>query len=74
MERLLQAGKLSLVIDLDQTILHATQDQTVEQWFHDPAKLEYVRDLHRVILEDRRTYYVKLRYEKSWRTSFDPMW
>ena len=36
MERLLEAGKLSLVIDLDQTVLHATVDPSVHEWLHDP--------------------------------------
>ena len=36
MERLLGQEKLSLVVDLDQTILHATVDPGVHEWLHDP--------------------------------------
>lgn len=36
MERLLGEGKLSLVVDLDQTVLHATVDPSVHEWLHDP--------------------------------------
>lgn len=36
MERLLGEQKLSLVVDLDQTVLHATVDPSVHDWLHDP--------------------------------------
>lgn len=36
MARLLGEGKLSLVVDLDQTVLHATVDPSVHEWLHDP--------------------------------------
>lgn len=36
MERLLEGNKLSLVVDLDQTVLHATVDPSVHEWLHDP--------------------------------------
>lgn len=35
MERLLSEEKLSLVVDLDQTVLHATVDPSVHEWLHD---------------------------------------
>jgi RNA polymerase II subunit A-like phosphatase len=35
MERLLEERKLSLVVDLDQTVLHATVDPSVHEWLHD---------------------------------------
>jgi hypothetical protein len=34
--RLLKAQKLSLIVDLDQTIVHATVDPTVGEWMSDP--------------------------------------
>ncbi|SCV70695.1 BQ2448_3457 [Microbotryum intermedium] len=34
--RLLSAKKLSLIVDLDQTIVHATVDPTVGEWLADP--------------------------------------
>lgn len=35
--RLKQSGKLSLIVDLDQTIIHATVDPTVGEWLADPT-------------------------------------
>lgn len=35
--RLLNAKKLSLIVDLDQTIVHATVEPTVHEWMHDPT-------------------------------------
>lgn len=35
-QKLLQARKLTLLVDLDQTILHATVDASVEAWLRDP--------------------------------------
>jgi RNA polymerase II subunit A-like phosphatase len=34
--RLLASKKLSLIVDLDQTIVHATVDPTVGEWLQDP--------------------------------------
>jgi hypothetical protein len=34
--RLKQTKKLSLIVDLDQTIIHATVDPTVGEWLDDP--------------------------------------
>jgi RNA polymerase II subunit A C-terminal domain phosphatase len=35
MVRLLREKRLSLVVDLDQTVLHATVDPGVHEWLHD---------------------------------------
>jgi RNA polymerase II subunit A-like phosphatase len=35
--RLLSAQKLSLIVDLDQTIIHATVDRSVQDWLDDPS-------------------------------------
>lgn len=55
--RLLDVGKLSLVVDLDQTILHATIDPHVE------ALAVQRNDIHRITLPETpdQTYYIKLR-------------
>lgn len=67
-KRLLEARKLSLVVDLDQTIIHATVDPTVGEWMADPSNPnhEAVTDVRRFqLLEDGpcqgNWYYVKLR-------------
>ncbi|GAA5985321.1 hypothetical protein JCM11641_005393 [Rhodosporidiobolus odoratus] len=39
--RLLSAKKLSLIVDLDQTIVHATVDPTVGEWLQDPKNPNY---------------------------------
>ncbi|KAI5306447.1 hypothetical protein KEM56_000866 [Ascosphaera pollenicola] len=39
--RLLNDRKLSLVVDLDQTIIHATVDPTVAEWQNDPTNPNY---------------------------------
>ncbi|KAI5290330.1 Carboxy-terminal domain (CTD) phosphatase [Ascosphaera aggregata] len=39
--RLLGSRKLSLVVDLDQTIIHATVDPTVAEWQNDPSNPNY---------------------------------
>jgi RNA polymerase II subunit A C-terminal domain phosphatase len=67
--RLLANRKLSLVVDIDQTIIQATVDQTVERWQEDPSNPNYeaVKDVKRFQLVDegpggRATwYYIKLR-------------
>ncbi|KAF2862268.1 hypothetical protein K470DRAFT_281109 [Piedraia hortae CBS 480.64] len=67
--RLLNARKLSLVVDLDQTIIHATFDPTVADWQADPENPNHdaVRNVRRFQLKDhgpgsRGTwYYIKLR-------------
>ncbi|KAI5806303.1 hypothetical protein EDC01DRAFT_639501 [Geopyxis carbonaria] len=67
--RLLKQKKLSLVVDLDQTIIHATVDPTVAEWKNDPYCINYnsVKDVQGFKLDEdisggRGTwYYVKMR-------------
>lgn len=69
--RLLGARKLSLVVDLDQTIIHATVDPTVEMWQGDKDNPNYnaLRDVRKFELIDEVPgqrkkgcwYYIKLR-------------
>ena len=67
--RLLVAKKLSLVVDLDQTIIHATVDPTVADWQKDEdnPNHEAVKDVRSFLLKDDGPgnrgcwYYVKLR-------------
>ncbi|KAI9754073.1 MAG: hypothetical protein M4579_004856 [Chaenotheca gracillima] len=67
--RLLKARKLSLVVDLDQTIIHATVDPTVAEWQNDPSNPNYdaVKDVRVFQLVDDGpgargcSYYIKLR-------------
>ncbi|GAA6009999.1 hypothetical protein JCM11491_005822 [Sporobolomyces phaffii] len=40
-QRLLKDRKLSLIVDLDQTIVHATVDPTVGEWLKDPTNPNY---------------------------------
>ena len=67
--RLLASKKLSLVVDLDQTIIHATVDPTVAEWKSDPDNPNYesLQDVREFQLLDdgpggRGTwYYIKFR-------------
>ena len=67
--RLLVCKKLSLVVDLDQTIIHATVDPTVADWQKDEnnPNHEAVKDVKAFLLKDDGPgnrgcwYYVKLR-------------
>lgn len=67
--RLLQNRKLSLVVDLDQTIIHACVDPTVGEWQADPTSPnhEAVKQVAKFQLEDgprnlnSTWYYVKMR-------------
>ncbi|KIW05699.1 uncharacterized protein PV09_03559 [Verruconis gallopava] len=67
--RLLESRKLSLVVDLDQTIIHATVDPTVAEWQKDPDNPNYdaVKDVKAFQLLDDGPgmrgcwYYIKLR-------------
>lgn len=67
--RLLKDRKLSLVVDLDQTIIHATVDPTVGEWKDDPFCVNHqsVKDVQAFKLDEdvsggRGTwYYVKMR-------------
>lgn len=63
-ERLIAEKKLSLILDLDQTIIHATVDPTVGEWMKDPDNSNYpaLKDVHSFILpESPIRYYIKLR-------------
>lgn len=42
-ERNLRQGKLNLVVDLDQTVLHASVDPHLEQWIRDPESPEALK-------------------------------
>lgn len=67
--RLLASKKLSLVVDLDQTIIHATVDPTVGDWQKDDNNPNYpaVKDVRSFLLDDDAPgrpgcwYYIKLR-------------
>ncbi|KAF2402429.1 hypothetical protein EJ06DRAFT_528541 [Trichodelitschia bisporula] len=67
--RLLSTRKLSLVVDLDQTIIHATVDPTVAEWQKDPSNPNYeaVKDVKAFQLVDDGPggrgcwYYIKMR-------------
>ena len=67
--RLLDSKKLSLVVDLDQTIIHATVDPTVAEWQKDPSNPNYdaVKGVRAFQLLDDGPgargcwYYIKLR-------------
>lgn len=69
--RLLKQRKLSLVVDLDQTIIHACIDPTVGEWKNDPTNPnhEAVKDVQSFQLNDDGprgvasgcSYYIKMR-------------
>ncbi|KAF4554617.1 putative NLI interacting factor-like phosphatase 1 [Elsinoe fawcettii] len=67
--RLTSSRKLSLVVDLDQTIIHATVDTTVAEWQNDPTNPNHdaVKDVRAFQLLDEAPgargcwYYIKLR-------------
>ena len=67
--RLLASKKLSLVVDLDQTIIHATVDPTVAEWQKDEKNPNHaaVKDVRKFQLVDDGPgargcwYYIKLR-------------
>ncbi|KAJ3097776.1 Carboxy-terminal domain (CTD) phosphatase [Phlyctochytrium planicorne] len=75
-ERLLSERRLSLILDLDQTVIHATVDPTVGEWLADkenpnfPALKVGVRSIHHLtnqevhgfrLPETPFLYYIKLR-------------
>lgn len=70
-KRLLRQRKLSLVVDLDQTIIHACIEPTVGEWQRDPSNPNHsaVKDVKSFQLNDDGprglasgcTYYIKLR-------------
>lgn len=53
-ERLLEEKRLSLVVDLDQTVIHVTVDPTVSEWMADPTNPNYnsVKDVKPFLLEE----------------------
>ncbi|KAI1432991.1 hypothetical protein GGR50DRAFT_688603 [Xylaria sp. CBS 124048] len=68
--RLLKERKLSLVVDLDQTIIHACIEPTIGEWQQDPTNPNYeaVKEVHSFQLDDGPRswaggcwYYIKLR-------------
>ncbi|KAG0054606.1 Carboxy-terminal domain (CTD) phosphatase [Gryganskiella cystojenkinii] len=60
MNRLLEEGKLSLIVDLDQTLIHATVGAAIDEWMN--AQGEMPRDIRMFPLPDAATpYYIKLR-------------
>lgn len=66
--RLLESKKLSLVVDLDQTIIHATVDPTVGEWMDDETNPNHnaVKDVQKFQLTEEQPghdcwYYVKMR-------------
>eukprot|EP01135_Chromosphaera_perkinsii_P003882 Nk52_evm18s260 gene=Nk52_evmTU18s260 len=62
-QRWLQAKKLVLVVDLDQTLIHATTDKEVGKWFGHPMNHLDKRELHRFTLQGSPVvYYVKIRH------------
>ncbi|KAK2039474.1 FCP1-like phosphatase [Colletotrichum somersetense] len=71
-KRLLRQRKLSLVVDLDQTIIHACIEPTVGEWMEDPSNPNYqaVKDVKKFQLNDEGPrgmvtsgcwYYIKMR-------------
>jgi RNA polymerase II subunit A-like phosphatase len=52
--RLLQARKLSLIVDLDQTVIHTTCERTIAEWQADPENPNYeaVKDVQSFQLAD----------------------
>ncbi|KAG4304807.1 hypothetical protein PORY_001860 [Pneumocystis oryctolagi] len=67
-ERLLKETRLSLIVDLDQTILHATVDPIVGEWLSNPLSEYYssVQDVQTFCLKEGNSdtgnwYYIKMR-------------
>ncbi|KAF2005873.1 hypothetical protein P154DRAFT_518127 [Amniculicola lignicola CBS 123094] len=68
--RLLDAKKLSLIVDLDQTVIHTTCERTIAEWQSDPDNPNYeaLKDVKGFQLADDNVahvaanwYYVKMR-------------
>lgn len=66
--RLLDSRRLSLVVDLDQTIIHACVDPSIGEWQNDPSNPNYdaLRDVQAFQLRDDNKpvatwYYIKQR-------------
>jgi RNA polymerase II subunit A-like phosphatase len=69
-KRLLNSKKLTLIVDLDQTVIHTTCERTVAEWQADPENPNYeaVKDVQGFQLADDNLsnvaanwYYVKMR-------------
>jgi RNA polymerase II subunit A-like phosphatase len=69
-KRLLNAKKLSLIVDLDQTVIHTTCERTIAEWKDDPDNPNYeaLKDVVGFQLADDNVahvaanwYYVKMR-------------
>jgi RNA polymerase II subunit A-like phosphatase len=69
-KRLLSSKKLTLIVDLDQTVIHTTCERTVAEWQADPENPNYdaVKDVQGFQLADDNVsnvaanwYYVKMR-------------
>lgn len=69
-KRLLSAKKLTLIVDLDQTVIHTTCERTIAEWQADPANPNHdaVKDVKGFQLADDNVsnvaanwYYVKMR-------------
>ncbi|CAG8760872.1 11110_t:CDS:2, partial [Cetraspora pellucida] len=61
--RLLKSRKLSLIVDLDQTLIHATVESTIDEWINDENHVNNptIQDIHKFVLSDSPTvYYIKL--------------
>lgn len=66
MKRLLNEKKLSLVVDLDQTVIHVTVDPTVAEWMSDPTNPNYesvkhVKSFYLNEGQSGRWYFCKMR-------------
>jgi RNA polymerase II subunit A-like phosphatase len=62
--RLLKARKLTLIIDLDQTIIHASLNTKIAEWMSDPENINYpaTHDIGKFTLNDSPSiYYIKPR-------------
>lgn len=44
MGRLLNEGKLSLIVDLDQTLIHATVGPAIDEWINSQGGMPQVSD------------------------------
>lgn len=63
-ERLLKSKKLSLLLDLDQTVVHATVDETIKEWHQNQDNLDFpeLKDVYSFTLNDSPIiYYIRLR-------------
>lgn len=74
--RLLKSRKLSLILDLDQTVVHATWDPTVGEWMNDENNANHpaTKDIRKFTLPGSSlVYYIKLRqvYNLFIRALFD---